>query len=82
MMTRKYRRLSRHLKNKKWILNRLNKLEEELRDLASYEIFECSSFFRGYELAERNYTKYENKKRKVLRHIRFLDQVLTKLNND
>lgn len=64
MKARKIRKAREKIKEKRYINRRINKLKERLTNWRRFEQFECSSFFRGREVAELNqkiYDKYQTR---------------------
>lgn len=67
--------LRKKLKNKKWVQNKINTLLEATNGLQTFYQFECSEFFRGAMLAQRNLTWYYKRERKLRRQILFLESL-------
>lgn len=67
--------LRNKLKNKNWVKNRITLLLEKTNKLQTFYQFECSSFFRGEMLAERNLILYYKRKIKLRRQILFLESL-------
>lgn len=67
--------LRKKLKDKKWVNNKINILLEATNRLQTFYQFECSEFFRGDMLAQRNLVWYYKRKRKLRKQILFLESL-------
>lgn len=72
-------RLRKKLKNRRWLENKLDELYEETNKCANFRTFDCSDFFRGYRLAERNTKKYEIWSDRLDRQIAFIEKCIKRL---
>jgi len=60
------------IRDKKWLNKKLRELYKQLKDLHTYETFECTEFFVGKFLAERNRRYYNSRYKKLIKQINFL----------
>ncbi len=67
--------LRKKLKDKKWVKDKINILLEKTNRLHTFYKFECSEFFKGDILAQRNLTLYYKRKRKLRKQILFLESL-------
>ena len=72
----KIKKLRQKLKQKKFLEDRYDKLTQEAEDMNHFEDFKCSSFFVGYERAEYNQIKHDNKMKRITRQIDFIKRLL------
>ena len=68
-------KLRNKLKNKKYVNKLYKKYCEEYEELETFYTFECSSFFRGYYLAELNREKYYRRQYRLDKHLEFLNKL-------
>lgn len=68
------KKLRKKIKNKRWVEKQLNRLYNVSESLHNFEIFECSDFFSGKTLAERNRKIYQRNYKTNIRHINFLEK--------
>lgn len=71
----KIKTLRKKLKDKKWVRDEIRILLEETHRLQTFRQFECSEFFRGDMMAERNLIWYYKRKAKVRKQILFLESL-------
>lgn len=75
-MSNAIRIMRRRISNKKWLTKRLNQLLDESHHWHTFEKFECSTFFKGYEKAAHNLKLYQKGSRRTSRQIKFIQSLL------
>jgi len=72
----KIKTLRKKLKDKAWVTRELNLKLHHSKELRTFYQFECSSFFRGRTVAERNTIYYYKREAQLNRQIKFLETIL------
>lgn len=72
----KISKLRNKLKDKKFLEAKYDELTQKSYEWNTFYKFECSSFFKGCERAERNRRLYENENKKIVRRINFIKSLL------
>ena len=69
-------KLRKKLKDKKFLEKKYDELTEQSQSWNTFLKFDCSSFFRGSERAERNQRLYNKEMPKIRRRIKFIKSLL------
>lgn len=69
-------KLRKKLKEKKFLEKKYDELTEKARSWNTFLKFDCSTFFRGYERAERNKRLYDKEIKKIRRQINFIKTLM------
>mgnify|MGYP003629980845 CR=1 FL=1 len=72
MKARHIQKFRDRLTNEKWLARKYRELLDKTRYWNDFERFECSSFFRGYELAEHNQEVYNKGYKKTLARLKYI----------
>lgn len=76
---RKIKYIRKKLKDRNWIQKRIDLLLYYSKELNSFWKFECSNFFRGYEVASRNRIWASKREKQISRQLTFLETTLKTL---
>lgn len=76
MKARHFRRLRKKFQNSDWVAGKYRQQLERSRELNSFEMFECSDFFRGYDLAEYNREIHRKAVKRNQAKLRYLNNYL------
>lgn len=76
--TNKIKYLRKKLKDKIWVKNRIKLLLNFSKEMNYYRMFDCSDFFRGYQLAKRNRIWADKREKQINRQLHFLEHLLKK----
>ena len=79
MKAKKTRKLRLKYKDKKWLKEQLKHQYWELKRLNTFKTFDCSSFFRGYDLAEINRKEYDRRYQKCMWKINYYNECIKNL---
>lgn len=66
--------LRKYLKDPKWLINKYLTILREEKELNHFETFECSSFFKGYDLAEHNRKVLSIRRKRYYRQLKFIKE--------
>jgi hypothetical protein len=69
-------KLRKKLKEKKFLEKKYDELTKKAHHWNSFLKFECSTFLRGYERAERNQRIYNKEIKKLRRQINFIKALM------
>lgn len=76
--TNKIKYLRKKLKDNVWVKDRIKLLLHFSNKMNHYRMFDCSDFFRGYQLAKRNRIWADKREKQINRQLLFLEGLFKK----
>tara|TARA_R110000851_G_scaffold67718_4_gene152823 strand:- start:931 stop:1173 length:243 start_codon:yes stop_codon:yes gene_type:complete len=74
MKAKHFKKIRSNLADKQFLKLEIEHLERQLNNWRTFQQFECSSFFRGYELAKRNQKRYTQGHKKTIARLKYIDK--------